>query len=196
MRTLILLFTLALVACENDLEKVNRITSNKDVSKEFAKKVEILYSEKGVVHYRILGDRLIRNDNEEDPYIEFPDNVELFIYNDSMQVESRLTGGYGISYQKTRRMIVRDSVVLWNMKGEMLNTEELIWDEAEGTISSTKFVKITTPKEIIFGDGFEANEDFSEYRIKKIRGTISIDDVNDARRKAGFGCEFANAKGG
>ena len=122
---------------------------------------------------------MIRNTNPKDPYIEFPDNVSLFIYDDSMRLDSRLTGGYAISYEKERKMIVRDSVVLWNMKGEMLNTEELVWDEAEKKISSTKFVKITTPKEIIFGDGFESNEDFSNYRINRIRGTIALDEEDD-----------------
>ena len=181
MRKLIPLLSLTffLFACENDLEKVKRLASNDDANKALADDVEILYSEEGVVRYRILGDKLIRNDNEEDPYIEFPENVELFIFDDSMQVESRLTGGYGISYEKNRRMIVRDSVVLWNMEGDKLNTEELIWTAETGKISSTKFVKITTPEEIIYGSGFEANEDFTEYRIKKIHGIIAIDDEDD-----------------
>jgi hypothetical protein len=32
-------------------------------------------------------------------------------------------------------------------------------------------VKITTDDEIIFGEGLEANEDFSDYVIKKVKGT-------------------------
>ena len=37
---------------------------------------------------------------------------------------------------------------------------------------SDEFVKITTKDQIIYGDGFEANEDFTKYKIFKTRGTI------------------------
>ena len=59
-------------------------------------------------------------------------------------------------------------------KNETLNAEELIWDEKNGKIYSDKFVKITTADEIIYGEGFEANEDFTNYKIKNIKGTINI----------------------
>ena len=35
-------------------------------------------------------------------------------------------------------------------------------------------MKITTPDEIIYGDGLESNETFSKYQIKNIRGSISV----------------------
>ena len=37
-----------------------------------------------------------------------------------------------------------------------------------------EFVKITTKDEVIYGQGLEANQDFSKYTIKKIRGTIAM----------------------
>ena len=170
---------LLLGACENDLVKVNQLRPKDAVDIETAQVVEVFYSSEGQVRYRIEASKLIRHTNEKNPYVEFPENVALYMYDDSMRVESQLTANYGISYENERRMIVRDSVVLWNTKGEMLNTEELVWDEREAKISSSKFVKITTPKEIIFGDGFESDEDFSNYRIKKIRGTLSLDEDDD-----------------
>lgn len=184
MRIPLLCCVLLLAACENDLVKVNQLRPKEAVDIETAQEVEILYSSEGQVRYRIVASKLIRHDNDKDPYVEFPENVALFMYDDSMRVESQLTANYGISYENERRMIVKDSVVLWNTKGEMLNTEELVWDEREGKISSTKFVKITTPKEIIYGDGFEADEDFSNYRIKKIRGILSIDEDDFAPSSA------------
>lgn len=61
-----------------------------------------------------------------------------------------------------------------NEKNEKLNTEHLIWNERTKKIYSDDFVKITTPDEIIFGNGFEADQDFSRYKIMKIKGTINL----------------------
>lgn len=41
-------------------------------------------------------------------------------------------------------------------------------------IWSDKFVTITTKNEILMGDGFEARQDFSKYKIKKLKGTVTI----------------------
>ncbi len=37
-------------------------------------------------------------------------------------------------------------------------------------------MKITTKEEVIWGDGLEANQDFSEYEIKNVKGQIAVKD--------------------
>ena len=49
-----------------------------------------------------------------------------------------------------------------------------MWKRKDKKIYSTKFVKITTAEEIIMGEGLEANEDFSDYVIKKVKGIIKV----------------------
>ena len=66
-----------------------------------------------------------------------------------------------------------------NGEGDTLCTEHLIWDEVNHTIESDEYVKIRTGEEIIYGEGLEAKEDFSSYRIKKIKGTIVIKEEKD-----------------
>ena len=72
-------------------------------------------------------------------------------------------------------MEVMDDVVVINRNGEKLNTEHLIWDADSKKIYTDEFVKITTKEEIIFGDGLEANEDFTKYKILNIKGTVTVD---------------------
>ncbi|MCH8330090.1 MAG: LPS export ABC transporter periplasmic protein LptC [Bacteroidetes bacterium] len=140
---------------------------------ETGKETEILYSEDGIIKVKIVGKEIKRHKGEK-AYSEFTKGVRVYFYNADLKVKSRLTAEYGIKYDHDPEMTVRNNVVVLNTKGERLNTEELIWHEEEQKISSDKFVKITTPEEIIYGDGFESNQDFTNYRIKKIRGTIAI----------------------
>jgi LPS export ABC transporter protein LptC len=175
-KALILSLPLLFAGCVNDLEEVKQVTSMKTASLETGEDVEILYSNQGKVTYKVVGSKLIRH-ALADPYTEFPDDVTVYFYDDSSQVDSWLTADYGKSWERRGHMVVRYNVVLQNNEGEKLETEELIWDEKEGKIWSEKFTTITTPKEVIYGDGFEADEDFTNYRIKKIRGTFQVDDT-------------------
>jgi hypothetical protein len=43
-------------------------------------------------------------------------------------------------------------------RNEILNTEYLVWDQKKKIIFSDKKVQVTTPNDIIFGEGFESDE--------------------------------------
>jgi LPS export ABC transporter protein LptC len=88
-----------------------------------------------------------------------------------------LKAKYAINNTKTEQMIARNNVQLVNkLEGKRLETEELIWDQKTGRIFSDKFSKITSKQEVIYGDGFESNQDFSQYRILKIRGIVNMEE--------------------
>ena len=72
-------------------------------------------------------------------------------------------------------MIASNNVILESSDDKKLETEELVWDEVSNKIYADKKVKITTGKEVIFGEGFTSNPDFSEYSIIKIHGSLTFD---------------------
>ena len=156
------------------MSRVKKIASQKDASVETGHDVEALYSDFGKVRAKLTAPVMNHVDDAKNPYTELPSGLNLLFYADSLHVQSTLTAGYGISYDKSDEMIARNNVVVTNIYGEKLETEELVWNQKTEKISSDKFVKITTKDEIIFGDGFESNEDISDYKIKKIRGTLQV----------------------
>lgn len=161
------------LSCKSDLKKVERVASEKEARTEKAQNVEIKYNEEGQLKVKVLAPTLLRYVTE-DPYLEMPDGVRVLFYDAQMNVKSRLKADYGINHQDEGKMLVRDNVRVINRKGEKLNAEELIWNEKKEKITSDKFVKITTEDEIIYGDGLVANQDFTNYKIKNIKGTIKM----------------------
>jgi LPS export ABC transporter protein LptC len=168
---LFLIFFLS--SCKGDLSRLKLITSRANVNIEKGKDVEIDYSDKGVVRIKATAPTATRF-NREKPYLEFSDGIKILFYNDAHEVESTLTAKYATAYENSHAMTARDSVVVINNKGEILNTDELIWDEDKKIIYSNSFVKITTTDEIIYGNGMTANENFTDYVIKHITGTIKV----------------------
>lgn len=170
---IVVLLCLFLAGCENDLEKVKLITSQKILPIESATGLEIIYSDSAKIKAKINTPELNRFTGKQN-FIEMPKGVKLVFYDDNQQIISTITADYAI--RKEQEMIVeaKKNVVVVNEKNEKLNTEHLIWNERTKKIYSDDFVKITTPDEIIFGNGFEADQDFSRYKIMKIKGTINL----------------------
>jgi len=162
-------------ACENDLEEVKRVTQRPSLPVQTIYNSITQYTDSGRITFTISAGRIDRYGGEE-AYDEFSDGVEVINYNRDGEVASKVTAQKAINYTNENRMVAQDDVELENSEGKKLNTEELTWDEQEHRIFTDKFVKITTPTEILFGDGLEAEEDFSRYEIQNIKGRIKIDE--------------------
>ncbi len=160
-------------SCSNSVEEAKLIVSRANVNIEQGKNVQINYSDNGVVRIQASGPTATRY-NTEKPYMEFSDGIQILFYNQDHQIDSKLTAKYATAIENSKSMTARDSVVVVNNKGELLNTDELIWDEDKKIIYSNSFVKITTADEIIYGNGMMSNENFSDYTIKHITGKIKV----------------------
>jgi LPS export ABC transporter protein LptC len=160
-------------SCENDIEKVSLVTGKEKLPVETSTDLEILYSDSSRVKVKVNAPMLTRFGGEK-PVTELAKGVKVEFYDENLNVTSTLTANYALRKDNESVMEARNNVVVINVKGEKLNTEHLVWDEKTSRIYSDEFVKITTPDKIIFGDGFEANQDFTNYKIFKIKGTITI----------------------
>jgi len=96
-------------------------------------------------------------------------------FNDSAQVKNTLTARNARWYEQEGNILIRDSVVIINDKGERLDTEELVWNKSIEKFFTEKPVRITTATHVIYGKGMEANQDFSLYKIFNPTGNVQVD---------------------
>ncbi len=163
-------------SCKNDIEVINTLTRVIDLPTESIYHVESIYSDSAKIQIRIKAAELRRYGNASEPYMEFPQGIEVLFYDDQANVSSQLTANFAIYHEMQKLWEARDSVVAINVNGELLNTDLLFWDEEKGLIYSTRFVKITTSDEVLFGEGLEANQDFTDWVIKKPKGTFYLEE--------------------
>lgn len=164
-----------LMSCKNDIEVINLLTNINNLPSLTIVNLETIYTDSTKIQLRIKAPLLKRYDHEEDPYLEFPKGLKVYFYDENEKVESQLSANYAIYYEAEELWEAKDSVVATNDRGEVLNTEQLFWDENKKLIYTSEFVKITSSDEIIYGDGMEANENFTDWKIMKPRGTFYIE---------------------
>ena len=99
-------------------------------------------------------------------------------YDETQKISSILTAKYGVRLETQKKVVVRDSVVWHSMEGDMLETSELTWDERKKKVLTNKFVVVTRPDEIVYGHGFEADQNFKEVNMYAIDGRKRIDQIS------------------
>ena len=114
------------------------------VTKEYAEKISIDYTDSGKIRARVFSPILVAVKQIQRPYMEMNKGLKVDFYEADGDIQSYLTAEYGISYPEEKRIVVRRDVEILNVKGERLNTEELIWDQVRGRIFTDKNVTITT----------------------------------------------------
>jgi LPS export ABC transporter protein LptC len=181
---ILLIITIGLfTSCENDIEVINSVTSANEsqLPLESGKNVEILYSDSAIVRAKLTAPQLDRyNENDKKKsYMEMPKGMLIIFYNEEKKEANRLKADYGIAYDNgtgMEKMEAKRHVVVINEKGDKLETEHLTWNATTKRIFTDQFVKITTSKEVIWGDGLNAKQDFSSYDILHPQGVIPIDE--------------------
>jgi len=164
-----------LYSCKKtSLEEVKHLTKEKNTPIEVAHDIEFVFSDSAKIKARITAP-LMETYQNNDYYSILPKGLEITFYNALMQPNAYCFANYGIRRIREKLITLRDSVVVVNLKGDTLKTEELIWDERTDKVYSNKFVRVRTKDEIIKSEGFESDPTFSFYKFYKIRGTISLD---------------------
>jgi LPS export ABC transporter protein LptC len=166
-------FSVILVACTNDPKLVQEFVSDKEQVIEQIKGAELLHTENGKIKVRIIAGIIERFQNLQSQLI-FSDNLEVYFYNDSSQLQSTLKADDASIDEEKKIMVAQNNVEIISSDDKKLETEELVWDEKNNKIYTDKKVKITTGKEVIYGEGFTSNPNFTEYSIIKIHGTFDF----------------------
>lgn len=174
---ILMVFFVLFVSCETNRDEIMALGKKTVMPSLTGKGVTMLYSDSTVLKIKLLTPQMQKYEKDvKEPITIMPKGLFVVFYDDNGKESTTLKSDYGVRYENTKRMEVKYNVEVVNVNGEKLNTEHLIWDEQKKKITSDDFVKITTAKEIIMGKGLEANQDFTQYEIKEVTGTIKIED--------------------
>jgi len=170
-----LIIACTLLACKNDLDQLAQVDMDADAPDRITTQAEYYYSDSGIVRNRLRAGRVEEYMAEERQKTVMTDGVELVFFNPDGGHGSVLTAREGLIKPRKNRMEVRDHVVFTNALGERLETEHLVWSQDSDRVWTDQPVKIIRAQDILYGQGMDANEDFSRYTIRRLTGTLYVD---------------------
>lgn len=139
-----------------------------------AEDVVMHYTEKDFLKVMLKAKKVLEFQNGDQ---EFPEGLYLEFYDETGKISSTLRANSAYFFKEENKWRGRGKVEVNNVdKGEQLSTEELFWMPKTEKIFTDKFVTIKLQNEVIYGTGFEANQDLSNYQIKNPEGEFVVEE--------------------
>lgn len=171
----ILIFTFLtsiLFSCEADFEKIKALSHKEDLPDVIVEDLNATYSINGHTQVNLQTPKAYKYTSKKEPETVFPNGLNLKFYDSNYKMHSSLVADYGIYFDKKGFAKAKGNVVLINVNGSVLKTEELFIDEKTEKIYSKVPVNIKDKDgfEITGDGGFESNLDFTVYRFRDVSG--------------------------
>lgn len=163
-----------LPACRNSTKEIIQLTGKNINHEDRATDITGIYSKNGVVKARLFAHDYVKNEAAQPPYTDLNTRLRVEFYTDSGSLNNVLTADSCRVYDATGNVVVWGNVKIVTTKGEQLTTDELIWNSGIEKIFTQKPVKISTGSEVLYGNGLEANQDFTWYQITNPKGSVSV----------------------
>lgn len=170
------LLTTLFLSCGNaDKEVLEEMDALRELLQtERTEDMILFHTDSGFLKLKMESPLAINVRDADEPYTEMPKGLYAEFYDREGNIENTIQSEYGISYENRNLVILRNNVEVVNSKQEQLQTEELFWNRETRKIYTDKFVTITTPTETLSGYEMEADEDFSNWIIKKASGKFNL----------------------
>lgn len=108
---------------------------------------------------------------------EFPEGIFIEFYDDFGRITSTLRANSAYYFKAENKWRGLGDVEVINIeKKQQLNTEELFWKPDTKKIFTDKFVTIKLENEILYGTGFDADQDLANYTMKNPEGEFEVED--------------------
>ena len=167
-------------SCTNDLEQIKALIKEEERPDISVVNIESIHSTDAQVKIRITAPLVNKYNKPEEPYFEFPEGILIEFFGKNLTVESSLKADYAIYFEKKKFGKAEKNVILTNINGSIVRTEQLFLDEKEQKIYSEKPVTITeTNGTKVHGKGgFESNMNFTVYQFVNVTGVLPmLDDI-------------------
>ncbi|MGB1246688.1 MAG: LPS export ABC transporter periplasmic protein LptC [Flavobacteriaceae bacterium] len=172
---IVFLGLMAFFSCEGTYDQVQLLNLSDDQPIAEGEQVNLKYTDSGLLVTNLITPKLLDYSNFEFAFQEFPEGLNIHFFD--RDKESTVRSDYAIRYSNTGLVDLRDNVVLTTADGNVLEAQQLYWDQ------SAKWLFTDQPYRITFSDGsyndgsrFDANEDFTIFLSRNNQGIQRIVD--------------------
>jgi len=102
--------------------------------------------------------------------------VRLYLYDSEGDSSATLTADSVVFEDRKGLLNAYRNVVVITESNKRLQTEHLVWRQADRKIRTRRFVRIRTPTEVVQGNGLVADEDLETYQLGRFEAEVEVDD--------------------
>ena len=157
------------------MKAVNEL-SIKKIGVEEGKYIESYMSTAGKVKAKLKAPLMLRSQYDS-AKVEFPKTLNVQFYDSLLKPESFLFAKYGKYLEYDNTVLLKDSIVLYNVKNDTLWCNDLLWDQTKGTFFTNKPVVISQDngsiRQKVFARGMQCDQAFKNIDLFKVGGNYN-----------------------
>ena len=168
-----------LYSCKAEHKVTEEQVNTETLMTEYSEDLSIQMSENGLKSYSFSTPLMEGYAMARDPYKEFRKGVKVIMYEDdsTSRVSATLTSNYAIFYDNRKLWEAKGDVVVIQTNGRKLYTQQLFWNQATHRIYSNVDSRIIDGDEIYDCEGFESDENMTDWRYRKLKGVTYFTDT-------------------
>ena len=174
--SLLIIHFIVLLACEEP-KQTKKVAGYTGPIEEI-NDVKLLYSEAALLKVKLTTPKQYRYGNDDRKY---PKPVSIIFYGPAGEEVTTLRSDSG-RYNKAKDLytVMGNVVVINKQKQEKLLTPELNWNPVTKKVFTEKRVMVLSQMtgEKLYGIGMDANQDFTQYSIRKPTGIFNAEEGN------------------
>lgn len=133
----------------------------------------------------ISADRMERYVTEDSTYsvwrtLNDSGRVRTYLFDEKGDSSATVTADSVLFFTREGRFEAFGNVVVVTQTDKRLESEHLTWHQPDRTIRTQRFVHITTPTEVVQGNGLVADEDLETYQIGRFSAEVEVESEGQA----------------
>lgn len=160
-----------LLGCESNFKEVQKNAYSEFVPSGDADNVNLKYTDSGRIKSILISPKMLDYANVEFAFTEFPKGVDVTIY-DNNGKRTFIRSNYAISYKQTNIIDLQGKVKITSEGGQILETEQLYFDQQNQWFYTEKKFKLTDAKGGSTGQGIDFSKDFKVVNSQRIEGEV------------------------
>lgn len=168
---LAILLALIIASCESNFKEVQKMGLSEFTPSGDADSINLKYTDSGRITANLISPKMLDYATVAYPFTEFPKGMHLTLF-DKNGKQTYIDAKYAISHKTTNIIDLQGDVKISNQNGELLETEQLYYDQKNEWFFTEKKFKFTSPKGVSYGEGIDFSKDFKKVNSQKISGQV------------------------
>lgn len=168
---IVTLFLVTIFSCESNFKEVQKSNFSEFTPSGEADSINLKYTDSGKIKAILVSPRMLDYATVDFPFTEFPIGIKVTLFDENAK-KTYVTSKYAVSYKNTDIIDLQGNVKITNDSGQLLETEQLYFDQKNEWFYTEKRYKFTDPKGVSFGEGIDFSKDFKIINSQKISGEV------------------------
>ena len=161
--------------CESNFKEIQKSNFSEFVPSSDADMVNLKYTDSGRITAILVSSKMLDYASISFPFTEFPKGIDVTLY-DKKAKKTFIKSNYAISYKGSGIIDLQGKVKISTEDGQMLETEQLYFDQKNDWFFTERRFKFTDPKGVSNGQGIDFSKDFKVVNSQKITGVVESND--------------------